>query len=83
MTTEDRYTLKAAGAFNIENVTLYNAISRLRDAAEHGDNNDGTHICRDGRHVAFWSEYTGTVNKMSGAFDAEIEVVNEFISFLS
>lgn len=56
-------------------VGLYEAVKALEEVANAGLLNDGTHIRRSGRHVAFFSAWRNEVTPMFEAADSEREVI--------
>jgi len=67
-TFEKAYNIRGAGRHNARGLTLYEARKALLAIAAAGDNRDATHASRDGRPVAFWNAWTGTVRPMARAY---------------
>ncbi len=75
MTHEARYSIRGTNGNNADDLTLYEAAKALITARNEGATTDASHISRNGRPVAFFSEWLKVVRPMWKALPQEADVL--------
>ena len=81
-TNENRYQVANTPGHNANDVTLYEACKALVRAHREGALLDGSHVRRNGRAVAFWSEWHSSIRPMFGAYAVEYIDIKENLGAL-